>query len=221
MGIQSREHGLKGFQPIASQSGQSSNPGLFPKASRSEWQQHGDSDRAWPEDHRWAGSGLGGQESVLDRYRPKYHRSIEARWFLPQSAGQQQPGRASGHCCFPQEGVSFWPTEKRPREEGPGEGALGGCLSLIISQCPLHSLNLWVPSSRVSVTMLCLRYLFWTDWGHIAKIERANLDGSERKVLINTDLGWPNGLTLDYDTRRWESCPKQPPENQVGRGEDG
>ncbi|KAB0389160.1 hypothetical protein E2I00_009171, partial [Balaenoptera physalus] len=45
-------------------------------------------------------------------------------------------------------------------------------------------------------------YLFWTDWGHIAKIERANLDGSERKVLINTDLGWPNGLTLDYDTRR-------------------
>lgn len=46
------------------------------------------------------------------------------------------------------------------------------------------------------------RYLFWTDWGHIAKIERANLDGSDRKVLINTDLGWPNGLTLDYDTRR-------------------
>ena len=46
------------------------------------------------------------------------------------------------------------------------------------------------------------RYLFWTDWGHIAKIERAHLDGSDRKVLINTDLGWPNGLTLDYDTRR-------------------
>lgn len=36
----------------------------------------------------------------------------------------------------------------------------------------------------------------------MAKIERANLDGSERKVLINTDLGWPNGLTLDYDARR-------------------
>lgn len=48
---------------------------------------------------------------------------------------------------------------------------------------------------------LC-RFLFWTDWGHIAKIERSHLDGSDRKVLINTDLGWPNGLTLDYDTRR-------------------
>lgn len=45
-------------------------------------------------------------------------------------------------------------------------------------------------------------FLFWTDWGNIAKIERSHLDGSERKVLINTDLGWPNGLTLDYDTRR-------------------
>lgn len=48
------------------------------------------------------------------------------------------------------------------------------------------------------------RFLFWTDWGHIAKIERSHLDGSERKVLINTDLGWPNGLTLDYDIRRSE-----------------
>lgn len=55
--------------------------------------------------------------------------------------------------------------------------------------------------------LLCLchcRFLFWTDWGHIAKIERSHLDGSDRKVLINTDLGWPNGLTLDYDTRRSE-----------------
>lgn len=51
---------------------------------------------------------------------------------------------------------------------------------------------------------LC-RFLFWTDWGHIAKIERSHLDGSDRKVLINTDLGWPNGLTLDYDTRRSET----------------
>lgn len=54
------------------------------------------------------------------------------------------------------------------------------------------------------IPSLC-RFLFWTDWGHIAKIERSHLDGSDRKVLINTDLGWPNGLTLDYDTRRSET----------------
>uniref|UniRef100_A0A8C5MYQ0 LDL receptor related protein 4 n=1 Tax=Leptobrachium leishanense TaxID=445787 RepID=A0A8C5MYQ0_9ANUR len=45
-------------------------------------------------------------------------------------------------------------------------------------------------------------FLFWSDWGHVAKIERAHLDGTDRKTIINTDLGWPNGLTLDYDTRR-------------------
>lgn len=50
-------------------------------------------------------------------------------------------------------------------------------------------------------------FLFWTDWGHIAKIERSHLDGSDRKILINTDLGWPNGLTLDYDTRRSDQNP--------------
>ncbi|KAH6935214.1 hypothetical protein HPB50_004783 [Hyalomma asiaticum] len=39
--------------------------------------------------------------------------------------------------------------------------------------------------------------MFWTDWGQPAKIERAALDGSERRVLVSTDLGWPNGLALD------------------------
>lgn len=81
----------------------------------------------------------------------------------------------------------------------------------MVSVCHLYFPNPREPSSNALVMMalFCLRYLFWTDWGHIAKIERANLDGSERKVLINTDLGWPNGLTLDYDTRRWDPCPNR------------
>lgn len=40
--------------------------------------------------------------------------------------------------------------------------------------------------------------MYWTDWGEIPKIERAALDGSDRIVLVNTSLGWPNGLALDY-----------------------
>jgi hypothetical protein len=84
------------------------------------------------------------------------------------------------------------------------ERLLEGTYVLVVLVCPLYSVNKWMPFPHALMTMslFCLRYLFWTDWGHIAKIERANLDGSERKVLINTDLGWPNGLTLDYDTRR-------------------
>lgn len=28
------------------------------------------------------------------------------------------------------------------------------------------------------------------------------LDGTERKIVINTDLGFPNGLALDYKANR-------------------
>lgn len=39
--------------------------------------------------------------------------------------------------------------------------------------------------------------MYWTDWGENPKIEYANLDGQERHMLVNTSLGWPNGLALD------------------------
>ncbi len=44
--------------------------------------------------------------------------------------------------------------------------------------------------------------MYWTDWGNPPKIERANLDGSDRVVLVNTSLGWPNGLALDFEVTR-------------------
>ena len=43
--------------------------------------------------------------------------------------------------------------------------------------------------------------MYWTDWGIVAKIERASMDGTSREVLHNTNLVWPNALTLDYDTQ--------------------
>lgn len=46
-----------------------------------------------------------------------------------------------------------------------------------------------------------LSYLYWTDWGSPAKIERATLGGNFRTDIISTDLTTPNGLTLDYDER--------------------
>ena len=44
--------------------------------------------------------------------------------------------------------------------------------------------------------------MYWSDWGEPAKIERASMDGSDRKVLHDTDLTWPNGLTIDYQLQR-------------------
>ena len=44
--------------------------------------------------------------------------------------------------------------------------------------------------------------IFWTDWGVVPKIERSTMDGSERLVIANTSLFWPNGLAVDYAANR-------------------
>jgi len=40
--------------------------------------------------------------------------------------------------------------------------------------------------------------MFWTDWGQTAKIERAFMDGEDRRVLHEVGLSQPNGITIDY-----------------------
>ena len=43
--------------------------------------------------------------------------------------------------------------------------------------------------------------MYWSDWGIPATIERASMDGTNRTVLHNTGLQWPNALTIDYDNQ--------------------
>ena len=40
-------------------------------------------------------------------------------------------------------------------------------------------------------------WMFWTDWSDEARIEKAGMDGSHRTVIVDNDVQWPNGLTLD------------------------
>uniref|UniRef100_A0A8C4SKD2 Uncharacterized protein n=1 Tax=Erpetoichthys calabaricus TaxID=27687 RepID=A0A8C4SKD2_ERPCA len=42
-------------------------------------------------------------------------------------------------------------------------------------------------------------YLFWTEWGQYPRIERSRLDGSQRAVLVNVSISWPNGISIDYE----------------------
>ncbi|XP_038051798.1 low-density lipoprotein receptor-related protein 4-like [Patiria miniata] len=40
-------------------------------------------------------------------------------------------------------------------------------------------------------------HLYWTIWGSAPMIERADVNGGSRKVIVDTDLNLPNGLALD------------------------
>ena len=46
------------------------------------------------------------------------------------------------------------------------------------------------------------RYMWWTDWGHEPKIERAFLDGTNREAIIDKGLEWPNGIAVDFKERK-------------------
>ena len=44
--------------------------------------------------------------------------------------------------------------------------------------------------------------MFFTVWGNgPAKLESANLDGANRQLLINTNIVYPQGITLDHPNR--------------------
>ena len=88
------------------------------------------------------------------------------------------------------------------------------CCSSISSfvQCPSFLSNLHCFSTSVVYDSLfeILNYppprgnrlMFWTDWGVQPKIERSNLVGTDRSVLLTTGLLRPQGLTIDYDENR-------------------
>ena len=48
-------------------------------------------------------------------------------------------------------------------------------------------------------------WMYWTDWGSDAKIERCGMNGQQRRAIITSSkiaIIWPNGLTLDYTSNR-------------------
>ena len=54
-----------------------------------------------------------------------------------------------------------------------------------------------------NLRILFFSFLYWTDWGDPAKIERASMDGSDRRVLVSgRHIEWPVDLTIDYTTKK-------------------
>ena len=45
--------------------------------------------------------------------------------------------------------------------------------------------------------------MYWSDWGSTPYIGRMSLDGKNISTTFITDkLGWPNALTIDYESGR-------------------
>lgn len=54
----------------------------------------------------------------------------------------------------------------------------------------------------MSICLYCFTHMFriiyWSDWGTPPRIEKANMDGSERETLVDfKTAAWPNGLAFD------------------------
>ena len=45
------------------------------------------------------------------------------------------------------------------------------------------------------------RMMYFSDWGTVGRIEKATLSGANRTVIHNSNLVWPNALTLDIPTQ--------------------
>uniref|UniRef100_A0A669BG50 LDL receptor related protein 1B n=1 Tax=Oreochromis niloticus TaxID=8128 RepID=A0A669BG50_ORENI len=55
-------------------------------------------------------------------------------------------------------------------------------------------------------------WMYWTDWEEdevndsIGRIERAWMDGSNRRIFVTSNMLWPNGLTLDHSSSTMYWC---------------
>jgi len=51
---------------------------------------------------------------------------------------------------------------------------------------------------QLLVCFLVSSLMFWADWGKKPRIERAGLDGSNRKMLFDTKISLPVSMAMDY-----------------------
>lgn len=54
--------------------------------------------------------------------------------------------------------------------------------------------------TSLSLNFVFYRYLYWTDMGQTAKIERSLLDGSNRTVLVQSGISLPRAIAIDFAT---------------------
>ena len=48
--------------------------------------------------------------------------------------------------------------------------------------------------------------MYWSDWGFSPKIEKSNMDGTDRTTIVSSGLMWVNSLALDFKKKLLYWC---------------
>jgi len=66
----------------------------------------------------------------------------------------------------------------------------------------IYNRRLRCPSPKGSLCF-CDSYIYWSEWGNVPCIKRAEMDGSNVvKITEDSSVGRANSLTIDYEAQR-------------------